>query len=88
MINSEIQTLINRLGLLRWFRLDEDGERYAGAVITTHFTGTTQIFSVPVSYSVHMDAGDTLNLVHYSSTGSTNISANSSLFIKVTPFSK
>ena len=88
MINSEIQTLINRLGLLRWFRLDEKGERYAGAVITTHFTGTTQIFSVPVSYSVHMDAGDTLNLVHYSSTGSTNISANSSLFIKLTPFSK
>lgn len=88
MINSKIQTLINRLGLLRWFRLEGDGERYAGAVTTTHFTGTTQIFSVPVSFSVKMDAGDTLNLVHYSSTGSTNISTNSSLFIKVTPFSK
>ena len=88
MINSEIQTLINRLGRLRWFRLDEDGERYAGAVITTHFTGTTQIFSVPVSSSVELEAGATLNPVHYSSTGSTNISANSSLFIKVTPFSK
>ena len=74
--------------ILRWFRLDEEGERYDGAVITTHFTGTTQIFSVPVSFSVKMDAGDTLNLVHYSSTGSTNISANSSLFIKVTPFSE
>lgn len=71
--------------ILRWFRLDEDGERYAGAIITTHFTGTTQIFSVPVSYSVKMDAGDTLSLVHYSSSGTTSISANSSIYFKVIP---
>ena len=56
MINSEIQTLINRLGLLRWFRLDEDGERYAGAVITTHFTALRRfspcLFRTPCTWTL------------------------------------
>jgi hypothetical protein len=50
-----------------------------------HFTGTTQIFSVPINYMCFLDPGETVHLTHFSSNGTSNISANSTLYIKATP---
>ncbi len=69
--------------VLRWFKLDSDGERYADSIMTTHFTGTTQIFNVPIDYSCILFEGQTLHLVAYcSSAHQTQVSENSRLNIQ------
>ena len=73
--------------IIQLYKYDTEGERTAIATNAVHFTGTTQIFSVPVNYMVFMLADETLHLSHFSSNGSSNISVNSSIFIKATPTS-
>lgn len=69
--------------ILRIFIINAEGERVFSQSNTVHFTGTTQIFSVPICYNAHLAAGDVLHLTHYSSSGTSSISANSWLNIKV-----
>ena len=71
--------------IIQLYKYDTEGERTAISTNAVHFTGTTQIFSVPINYLTFMSAGETLHLTHFSSNGSSNISVNSSIFIKATP---
>ena len=71
--------------IIQLYKYDTEGERTAISTNAVHFTGTTQIFSVPVNYMIFMSPGETLHLTHFSSNGSSNISVNSSIFIKATP---
>ena len=65
--------------------VDADAEKVYRQVNTVHFTGTTQIFSVPIAYSARLAAGDILHLTHYSSAGTSLISAQSWINLKATP---
>lgn len=71
--------------IIEMYKFDTEGERTELAFNTVHFSGTTQIFSVPINYKCLMLVGETLHLTHYSSSGSSNISANSMIYIKATP---
>lgn len=53
--------------ILHWFKYDDEGERYADSIMTTHYTGNTQIFNIPVNYSCYMMAGQTLYLSAFAS---------------------
>lgn len=64
--------------VLRWFKIDEEGERYADSIMTTHFTGVTQIFNIPVNYSCMMFAGQTLYLTAYASGSNESIVSENS----------
>lgn len=64
--------------VLRWFKFDSDGERYADCVMATHFTGTTQIFNVPINYSCYMRAGESLHLTAYASGSNESIVSENS----------
>ncbi len=69
--------------VLRWYKLDDDGERYADSIMTTHYTGTTQIFNIPIDYSCMMFAGQSLHLTAYcSSAHQTQVSENSRLNVQ------
>ena len=70
--------------VLRWFVIDGDGERIHSCIITTHFTGNTQIFNVPINYSTFLRAGETLHLTAYASgSGGTLISNNSRINVHI-----
>ena len=72
--------------VLHWYTLDEDGERVSDNVITTHFTGTTQIFNIPINHMVRLNQGEFLYLVAYTSGSSqTLISDNSHINVTITP---
>lgn len=72
--------------VLHWYKLDEDGERVADNVITTHFTGTTQIFNIPINHMVYLNQGEFLYLVAYTSGSSqTLISDNSHINVTIKP---
>lgn len=73
--------------ILRMYIINSDGERVNAQVNTVHFTGTTQIFSVPICYMARLWKNEILHLTHYSSSGTTSISANSWLNIKAYPMS-
>ena len=64
--------------VLRWFKYDSEGERYADCVMTTHFTGTTQIFNVPINYSCLMTAGESLHLTAFASGSNESIISENS----------
>lgn len=64
--------------VLRWFKVDGEGERYADSVMTTHFTGSTQIFNVPVNYSCFMEAGEVLHLTCFASGSNESIVSENS----------
>ena len=64
--------------VLRWFKYDGEGERYADCVLATHFTGTTQIFNVPINYSCYMSAGESLHLTAYASGSNESIVSENS----------
>ena len=64
--------------VLRWFKYDSAGERYADSVMTTHFTGTTQIFNVPINYSCLMAAGEALHLTAFASGSNESIISENS----------
>lgn len=85
-INLQPTTSVTTDRVLRWFKLDYDGERYADSIMTTHFTGATQIFNIPIDYSCYMTAGETLHLTAFASGSNDSIiSANSRINIQVTP---
>lgn len=70
--------------VLRWFVIDGDGERVNTSIMTTHFTGNTQIFNVPINYSTYLNAGETLHLTAYASgSNGTLISSNSRINVHV-----
>ena len=71
--------------IFRMFKMDDEGERVDGQTNIVHFTGTTQIFSVPINYMAFLFPGETLHLTTFSSSGTTTISANSFLNIKAVP---
>ncbi len=71
--------------IIQIYKYDTEGERTQIAMNAVHFTGTTQIFSVPINYMCFLDPGETVHLTHFSSNGTSNISANSTLYIKATP---
>ena len=72
--------------VIRFFKLDDEGERYADCIMTTHFTGATQIFNVPLNYSTILSPDQTIHLISYcSSNHGTRISANSHINIHVYP---
>lgn len=71
--------------IIQLYKYDTEGERTQIAMNAVHFTGTTQIFSVPINYMCFLDPGETVHLTHFSSNGTSNISANSTLYIKATP---
>ncbi len=72
--------------VLHWYTLDEDGERVSDNVITTHFTGTTQIFNIPINHMVYLNQGEFLYLVAYTSGSSqTLISDNSHINVTIKP---
>lgn len=74
--------------IFRMFKIDDEGERIDGQTNIVHFTGTTQIFSVPINYMAFMFPGETLHLTTFSSSGTTTISANSYLNIKAVPIKR
>lgn len=85
-VNLQPTTSVTTDRVLRWFKLDYDGERYADSIMTTHFTGATQIFNIPIDYSCYMTAGETLHLTAFASGSNDSIiSANSRINIQVTP---
>lgn len=71
--------------IIQIYKYDTEGERTQIATNAVHFTGTTQIFSVPVNYMCFLNPNETIHLTHFSSNGSSNISANSTIYIKATP---
>ena len=71
--------------IFRMFKMDQEGERVDGQINIVHFTGTTQIFSVPINYMAFLFPGETLHLTTFSSSGTTTISSNSFLNIKAVP---
>ena len=71
--------------IFRMFKIDDEGERIDGQTNIVHFTGTTQIFSVPINYMAFLFPGETLHLTTFSSSGTTTISSNSFLNIKAVP---
>lgn len=71
--------------IFRMFKMDDEGERVDGQTNIVHFTGTTQIFSVPINYMAFLFPGETLHLTTFSSSGTTTISSNSWLNIKAVP---
>ena len=71
--------------IIEMYIIDTEGERTELAFNAVHFTGNTQIFSVPINYMCFLDPGETVHLTHFSSNGTSNISANSTLYIKATP---
>lgn len=74
--------------IFRMFKMDDEGERIDGQTNIVHFTGTTQIFSVPINYMAFMFPGETLHLTTFSSSGTTTISSNSYLNIKAVPIKR
>lgn len=85
-VNLQPTTSVTTDRVLRWFKLDYDGERYADSIMTTHFTGATQIFNIPIDYSTYMAGGETLHLTAFASGSNDSIiSANSRINIQVTP---
>jgi hypothetical protein len=71
--------------IIEMYKFDTEGERTELAFNAVHFTGNTQIFSVPINYMCFLNPGETVHLTHFSSNGTSNISANSTLYIKATP---
>lgn len=72
--------------VLRWFKYDEDGERYCDSVMTTHYTGTTQIFNIPIDYSCYLLQGQSLHLTCFASgSNDTLISSNSRINVQAFP---
>ncbi len=71
--------------IIEIYKFDTEGERTELAFNAVHFTGNTQIFSVPINYKTVMMAGETLHLTHFSSSGSSIISYNSMIYLTATP---
>ncbi len=71
--------------IIEMYKFDTEGERTELAFNAVHFTGNTQIFSVPINYKCLMTTGETLHLTHFSSSGSSIISYNSMIYITATP---
>ena len=71
--------------IIEMYIIDTEGERTELAFNAVHFTGNTQIFSVPINYKCFLGVGETLHLTHFSSSGSSIISYNSMIYITATP---
>lgn len=81
-VNMQPSTSYTSDRVLRWFKFDDEGERYADSVMTTHYTGVTQIFNIPIDYSCRLLPGQTLHLTAFASgSADTVISANSRINI-------